>query len=69
LLRGKAELHDLVGDPTRARERLGWRPTLGFEELVHLLVDAELSRLGRRELLQVHETNSGPDPPPARGPS
>ena len=45
LLRGKAELHDLVGDPTRARERLGWRPTVSFEELVHLLVDAELARL------------------------
>ena len=45
LLRGKAELHDLVGDPTRARERLGWRPTVSFEELVHLLVDAELAKL------------------------
>ena len=46
LRRGKAELHDLVGDPSRARERLGWRPTLGFKELVELVVDAELSRLG-----------------------
>ena len=45
LLRGKAELHDLVGDPIRARERLGWCPTVSFEELVHLLVDAELARL------------------------
>jgi GDPmannose 4,6-dehydratase len=44
LRRGKAELHDLVGDPSRARERLGWRPTLGFRELVELLVDAELAR-------------------------
>jgi GDPmannose 4,6-dehydratase len=47
LKRGKAELHDLVGDPTRARERLGWTPELGFEELVQLLVDAALDRLGR----------------------
>jgi GDPmannose 4,6-dehydratase len=46
LVRGKAELHDLVGDPARARERLGWTPTVGFEELVHLLVDSELARLG-----------------------
>jgi GDPmannose 4,6-dehydratase len=46
LVRGRAELHDLVGDPTRARERLGWTPTVGFEELVHLLVDSELARLG-----------------------
>jgi GDPmannose 4,6-dehydratase len=45
LVRGKAELHDLVGDPTRARERLGWQPTVSFGELVRLLVDAELARL------------------------
>src|ERR671930_105904 len=47
LRRGKAELHDLVGNPAKARERLGWRPTLGFKEVVELLVDAELARLGR----------------------
>jgi GDPmannose 4,6-dehydratase len=45
LRRGKAELHDLVGNPAKARERLGWRPTLGFKELVELLVDSELARL------------------------
>ena len=31
----------LVGDPTRAREVLGWRPTVGFQDLVGHLVDAE----------------------------
>jgi GDPmannose 4,6-dehydratase len=45
LLRGKAELHDLVGNPEKARERLGWSPTIDFEDLVHLLVDADLERL------------------------
>jgi GDPmannose 4,6-dehydratase len=45
LLRGKAELHDLVGDSSKARERLGWSPTIDFEQLVHLLVDADLERL------------------------
>jgi len=45
LERGKAELHDLVGDPTKARERLGWAPTVSFDELVRLLVDADLERL------------------------
>ena len=45
LERGKAELHDLVGDPSKARERLGWEPTVSFEELVRLLVDADLERL------------------------
>jgi GDPmannose 4,6-dehydratase len=33
-------LHHLVGDASKARERLGWRPTVTFEELVALLVDA-----------------------------
>jgi GDPmannose 4,6-dehydratase len=48
LLRGKAELHDLVGDPARAGEHLGWSPTIDFEGLVHLLVDADLERLRAR---------------------
>jgi GDPmannose 4,6-dehydratase len=47
LKRGKAELHDLVGDPTKARERLGWTPEVPFPELMRMLVDAELERLGR----------------------
>jgi GDPmannose 4,6-dehydratase len=43
--RGAAELRRLVGDPTHAQERLGWRREIGFEQLVHLLVDADLERL------------------------
>jgi len=50
LVRGKAELHHLVGDPSRARERLGWQPSVDFEELVHGLVDAELARLERERV-------------------
>jgi GDPmannose 4,6-dehydratase len=45
LVRGNAELHNLVGDPTKAKLELGWEPTVSFEELVHALVDAELDRL------------------------
>jgi GDPmannose 4,6-dehydratase len=45
LKRGRAELHDLVGNPERAHERLGWETTVDFEGLVGLLVDAELERL------------------------
>jgi GDPmannose 4,6-dehydratase len=40
LKRGQAELHHLVGDASKAREQLGWTPTVTFEELVALLVDA-----------------------------
>jgi GDPmannose 4,6-dehydratase len=45
LQRGTAELHNLVGDASKARERLDWRPEITFTELVHLLVDADLARL------------------------
>jgi GDPmannose 4,6-dehydratase len=45
LFRGTAELHDLVGDATKARRVLGWEPEVSFEELVRLLVEADLVRL------------------------
>ncbi len=35
---------ELVGDPSRARELLGWEPEVGFEELVGRMVDADLTR-------------------------
>jgi len=46
LIRGRAELHDLVGDSTKARRELGWHRSVDFKGLVQLLVDAELARLG-----------------------
>jgi GDPmannose 4,6-dehydratase len=45
LRRGAAELHDLVGDASKARRELGWEPAVRFPELVRLLVEAELERL------------------------
>lgn len=33
---------ELVGDASRIRDRLGWRPTRTFEEVVHAMVDADL---------------------------
>jgi GDPmannose 4,6-dehydratase len=40
-----AESTPSVGDPTRAREQLGWRPRLSFEELVQRMVQADLRSL------------------------
>jgi GDPmannose 4,6-dehydratase len=40
-----AEVDLLVGDASKAAERLGWKPTVGFTELVHLMVDSDLARL------------------------
>jgi GDPmannose 4,6-dehydratase len=45
LKRGQAELHRLVGDASVAREQLDWSPSVSFEELVALLVDAAREEL------------------------
>ncbi len=44
-----AEVNHLCGDATKARHRLGWRPRIGFRELIEMMVDADLERV-RREL-------------------
>jgi GDPmannose 4,6-dehydratase len=49
LYRGAAELHDLVGDATKAREVLGWEPEVSFEELVRLMVETDCARLSQGE--------------------
>jgi GDPmannose 4,6-dehydratase len=36
----RGQNYQLVGDATKARSQLGWKPTVTFEELVALLVDA-----------------------------
>ena len=42
-----------LGDPSRARDELGWEPKIGFEELVAMMVDADL------ELLAAQGSNAG----------
>jgi len=42
------EVDHLLGDPSKARTRLGWRPRVKFEELVRLMVDADLEALRRQ---------------------
>jgi len=44
-LRRPAEVDTLIGDPSRARAILGWKPRVSFQELVHMMVDADLARL------------------------
>ena len=43
--RGGGEVQNLLGDASAARERLGWRPSVTFEELVRLMVAADLEAL------------------------
>ena len=40
-----AEVDMLVSDPRKANRDLEWRPQVNFEELIHLMVDADLKRL------------------------
>ena len=42
-----AEVEHLVADPSKAREKLGWSPEVGFEELVVLMVEADFKRLSK----------------------
>ena len=43
-----AEVDLLLADPAKAREELGWTPRVGFNELIAMMVDADLERLGAR---------------------
>jgi GDPmannose 4,6-dehydratase len=43
-----AEVDHLVGDASKAREGLGWKPKTSFRELVETMVDADLARLAAR---------------------
>jgi GDPmannose 4,6-dehydratase len=42
-----AEVDHLIGDYSKAKEKLGWEPRTSFEELVHLMVDADVELLAR----------------------
>jgi GDPmannose 4,6-dehydratase len=41
-----AEVYHLLGDATKARAELGWKPSVSFEELVKMMVDEDMARLG-----------------------
>ena len=43
-----AEVDVLQADPSKARRELGWSPKVGFEELIAMMVDADLQRLRDR---------------------
>ena len=40
-----AEVDHLIGDPAKAETTLGWRPSVDFEGLVRMMVDADLERI------------------------
>jgi len=44
-----AEVDLLVGDHTKAKEKLGWEPKVSFKELIELMVESDLERLKKQQ--------------------
>lgn len=42
-----AEVDLLLGDPTKAQQKLGWKPSVTFKQLVALMVEADLQTFGQ----------------------
>jgi GDPmannose 4,6-dehydratase len=47
------EVDYLLGDPTKAREVLGWTPTVSFDELVRTMVQEDLKEADRDRLCDI----------------
>jgi GDPmannose 4,6-dehydratase len=45
-----AEVDLLIGNPAKAKEKLGWEPKVRFKELVEIMVDADIAALSRRNV-------------------
>jgi len=47
-----SEVEHLMGDASKAARELGWRPTVNFEQLIRIMVDADLKEV------QANRTNN-----------
>ena len=45
------EVDELIGDASKARNELGWVPKVSFDELVRLMVEADLELAEREKVL------------------
>jgi GDPmannose 4,6-dehydratase len=50
-----AEVDLLIGDPAKAKKKLGWEPKVRFKELVHIMVDADVEMLEGKQRLHQHQ--------------
>jgi GDPmannose 4,6-dehydratase len=55
-----AEVDHLIGDPTKAKEDLGWEPRTTFEELIRLMVDADLELLSGQTRVEASRAQATP---------
>lgn len=58
-----AEVDLLLGDPSRARERLGWQPKVTFPELVRMMIDSDLRLAEQEQAVQVVRNRQKRDKP------
>jgi len=48
------EVKDLLGDPTKAKEKLGWKPEITLEELVHEMMENDINIAKKDALIKEH---------------
>ena len=48
------EVDSLLGDPTKARDKLGWKPKITFKEMVHEMMENEINVAKRYSLVNEH---------------
>ncbi len=41
-----SEIYELKGDAGKTKEKLGWKPSVSFEDMITLMVDEDLRSLG-----------------------
>lgn len=49
-----AEVHHLLGDPSKAVRELGWRPTISFEQLIKMMVDEDVAQIQKNPILSIN---------------
>ncbi|MHB8693157.1 MAG: GDP-mannose 4,6-dehydratase [Solirubrobacteraceae bacterium] len=54
-LQRPAEVEHLIGDASKAKRLLGWEPDVNFEQLIRMMVDADLALLRRDRTDRVHD--------------
>jgi GDPmannose 4,6-dehydratase len=54
-----AEVYHLLGDSSRARQELGWKPKVSFDGLIKMMVDEDLARLDARHSRETGNPSGG----------
>lgn len=55
-----AEVDQLLGDPTKAKEKLGWEPKITIDELINMMADHDFNLARRDFMLHVHDNKLNP---------